>query len=62
MHLLEALSVLDISKLITSLVMSKIHDKLCDCISAFQLFGKFTLKVILNVVFDFLLLLCHFNY
>ena len=57
MHLLKALSVLDICELLSCLGVGKFHDKLCDGVRAFQFMRKFTLEVILHVVFNLLLLL-----
>ena len=60
-HFLESLAVLNVGKLLSLFVLAEVDNKLGDSVSTCFLLGKLLLQVCLHVVFNLLLLLCHFN-
>ena len=61
-HFLEALARVNVCKLFTLSILSEINNELSDGISAFLFLSQLLLQVSLNVFFNLLLLIYHFNY
>ena len=60
-HFLEGLAVLNVGKFLSLLVLAEVDDELGYSVSTCLLLGKLLLQVYLHVLFNLLLLLCHFN-
>ena len=60
-HFLEGLAVLNVGKFLSLRVLAEVDDELGYSVSSSLLLGKLLLQVYLHVVFNLLLLLCHFN-